>query len=133
MVGQVAELVARVERDLQQWVIAAVESCLGSLETVGALAVEDFLVKMKGAIRDIGQFTSVPGDNDSVPRPPSLAGSATGGNSRSDDVAAEVFLVGWKSYRRIPVGSSHCSSLRVGPLAFDWSIHWLGSDHFELS
>ena len=53
---------------------------------------------MKGAIRDIGQFTSVPGDNDSVPRPPSLAGSATGGNIRSDDVASEVFLVGWKSY-----------------------------------
>ena len=62
MIGQFAELVARVERDLQQWVKAAVDSCLGSLGTVGALAVEDSLVKLKGAIRDLGQFTSVPDD-----------------------------------------------------------------------
>ena len=86
VVGQFSELFSRIERDLQQWVKAAIESSLGSLGTVGALAVEEFLSKLKSAVQDLGQSSSVPCESDGLPRPPSLAGSVAGGNSRGTGV-----------------------------------------------
>ena len=54
MGDQFAELFARVEKekDLQQVVKAEVESSLGKLGNVPALAVDDFLERLKGAIQD---------------------------------------------------------------------------------
>ena len=53
IVGQFSELFRRVERDIQKWVKAAVESSMGSLGTVGALAVEEFLSKLKEAVQEL--------------------------------------------------------------------------------
>ena len=90
VVGQFSELFSRVERDLQQWVKAAIESSLGSLGTVGALAVEKFLSKLKSAVQDFGQSASLPCESDSLPRPSSLAGSVAGGNSRGTGANSDV-------------------------------------------
>ena len=76
--GQFAELFTRVEHDIQQWVKAAVESSLGKLGTVGALAVEEFLDKMKSAVQELCQPPVVPAVSDVLPRPPSVAGSIAG-------------------------------------------------------
>ena len=90
VVGQFSELFSRVERDLQQWIKAAIESSLGSLGTVGALAVEEFLSKLKSAVQDLGQSSSVPCESDGLPRPPSLAGSVAGGNSRGTGANSDL-------------------------------------------
>ena len=80
--GQFTELFRRVEREIQQWVKAATESSLGRLGTVGALAVEDFLDKLKEALRELGQAPVVPrgGETSSLPR--SVAGSISGVDDR---------------------------------------------------
>ena len=90
VVGQFSELFSRVERDLQQWVKAVIESSLGSLGTVGALAVEEFLSKLKSSVQDLGQSSSVPCESDGLPRPTSLAGSVAGGNSRGTGATSDV-------------------------------------------
>ena len=90
VVGQFSELFLRVEHDIQQWVKAAVESSLGSLGTVGALAVEEFLLKLKGAIQELGQSPVVPCGVDVLPRPPSLAGSVAGGDIRRTGVDSDL-------------------------------------------
>ena len=88
--GQFSELFLRVERDIQQWVKAAVESSLGKLGTVGALAVEEFLGKLKGIIQEIGQPSVTPCVGDVLPRPPSVAGSVAGLESRRTGVDSDV-------------------------------------------
>ena len=90
VMGQFSELFSRVERDLQQWVKAVIESSLGSLGTVGAIAVEEFLSKLKSAVQDLGQSSSVPCESDGLPRPASLAGSVAEGNSRGIGVNYDV-------------------------------------------
>ena len=78
IVGQFTELFQRVEREIQQWVKAAVESSLGKLGTVGALAVEEFLGKLKGALQELGQSSFSPCVGDVLPRSSSVAGSVAG-------------------------------------------------------
>ena len=94
VVGQFSERFTRVERDLQQWIKAAVESCLGSLGTVGALAVDEFLGKLREAIRDLGQIANVPHGNESLMRHSSRVCSVAGGNvpvvAGGSDVSSEV-------------------------------------------
>ena len=88
--GQFTELFHRVEREIQQWVKAAIESSLGRLGTVGALAVEDFLDKLKEALRELGQTPVVPrgGETSSLPR--SVAGSISGADERRVAVESDV-------------------------------------------
>ena len=90
VVGQFTELFRRVEREIQQWVKAAIESSLGRLGTVGALAVEDFLDKLKEALRELGQSPVVPrgGETSSLPR--SVAGSISGVDDRRAAVESDV-------------------------------------------
>ena len=90
VVGQFTELFRRVEREIQQWVKAAIESSLGRLGTVGALAVEDFLDKVKEALRELGQAPVVPrgGETSSLPR--SVAGSISGVDDRRVAVESDV-------------------------------------------
>ena len=87
---QFSELFLRVERDIQQWVKAAVESSLGKLGTVGSLAVEEFLGKLKGAIQELGQRSVIPCVGDVLPRTPSVAFSVAGLESRRTDVDSDV-------------------------------------------
>ena len=54
-VERLSELFNRIERELNQWVKAAVESTLEHLGTVGALAVEDFWTKLKTALQEVGR------------------------------------------------------------------------------
>ena len=84
VVGQFTELFRRVERELQQWVKAAIESSLGRLGKVGALAVQEFLGKLKEALQELGQAPVVPrgGETSSLPR--SVAGSISGVAVESD-------------------------------------------------
>ena len=90
VVGQFTELFRRVEREIQQWVKAAIESSLGRLGTVGALAVEDFLDKLKEALRELGQAPVVPrgGETSSLPR--SVAGSISAVDDRRAAVESDV-------------------------------------------
>ena len=90
VVGQFTELFRRVEREIQQWVKAAIESSLGRLGTVGALAVEDFLDKVKEALRELGQAPVVSrgGETSSLPR--SVAGSISGVDDRRVAVESDV-------------------------------------------
>ena len=92
VVGQFDGLFRRVEREIQQWVKAAIESSLGRLGTVGALAVEDFLDKLKEALRELGQAPVVPrgGETSSLPR--SVAGSISGVDDRRVAVESDVRL-----------------------------------------
>ena len=90
VVGQFNELFRRVEREIQQWVKAAFESSLGRLGTVGALAVEEFLGKLKEALQELGQAPVVPrgGETSSLPR--SVAGSISGVAYRRAAVESDV-------------------------------------------
>ena len=90
VVGQFTELFRRVEREIQQWMKAAIESSLGRLGTVGALAVEDFMDKLKEALRELGQASVVPrgGETSSLPR--SVAGSISGVDDRRAAVESDV-------------------------------------------
>ena len=90
IVGQFTELFQRVEREIQQWVKAAVESSLGKLGTVGALAVEEFLGKLKGALQELGQSSFSPCVGDVLPRSSSVAGSVAGFESRRTCVDSDV-------------------------------------------
>ena len=90
MSGQFTELFARVEHDIQQWVKAAVESSLGKLGTVGALAVEEFLDKLKAAIQELCHPPVIPPVNDVLPRPPSVAGSIAGVEGFRTGVCSDV-------------------------------------------
>ena len=80
--GQFAELFRRVEKEIQHWVKAAVESRLGQLGTVGALAVEEFLSKLKEAIQDLRHAPVASRSDDVPPLPRSVAGSLFGGEDR---------------------------------------------------
>ena len=44
---------ARLEHDEWNWVKATIGSCLGRLGVVGAMAVEDFMGKMKEVFREV--------------------------------------------------------------------------------
>ena len=88
--GQFTELFTRFEHDIQQWVKAAVESSLGKLGTVGALAVEEFLDKLKAAIQELCHPPVIPPVNDVLPRPPSVAGSIAGVEGFRTGVCSDV-------------------------------------------
>ena len=90
VVGQFTQLFRRVEREIQQWVKAAIASSLSRLGTVGALAVEDFLDKLKEALRELGQAPVVPfgGETSSLPR--FVAGSISGVDDRRVAVESDV-------------------------------------------
>ena len=90
VVGQFSELFARFKSDLQQWVKAAIESSLGSLGTVGAHAVEEFLLKLMSALQELGRSSSIPCEGDGLRRPPSLAGSVARRNSRGTVVESDL-------------------------------------------
>ena len=53
--GQFAGLVSRVKREIQQWVKAAVDSTLGRVGVIGAVAVEEFWNRLKDALRESGR------------------------------------------------------------------------------
>ena len=90
VVGQFSELFLRVERDIQQWVKAAVESSMGSLETVGALAVEEFLNKLKEAVQELSHAPVMPCGGDTFPLPPSVSGSVAGVDCRRAALESDV-------------------------------------------
>ena len=46
-------LEARLETDVNSWVKAAVESSMGQLGVVGAMAMDEFLQKLKDVIQEI--------------------------------------------------------------------------------
>ena len=93
-VGRLSELFNRIERELNQWVKAAVESTLGHLGTVGALAAEDFWTKLKTALQEAGrplvesnsELTSMP----SVSHSRCVAGSLIGTSVRSPSESSVV-------------------------------------------
>ena len=92
VVGQFSELFLRVERDIQQWVKAAVESSMGSLETMGALAVEEFLNKLKEAVQELSHapVSMMPCGGDTFPLPPSVCGSVAGVDCRRAALGSDV-------------------------------------------
>ena len=48
----------RLEHDINSWVKAAFESSMGHLRTVGAIAMDDFLQKMKEVLKEIASSMS---------------------------------------------------------------------------
>ena len=90
VLGQFTELFRRVEREYQQWVKAAIESSLGRLGTVGALAVEEFLDKLNEALRELGQAPLVPRGDGTSSLPRSVAGSISGVDDRRAAVESDV-------------------------------------------
>ena len=90
IVGQFPELFRRVERDIQHWVKAAVESSMGSLGTVGALAVEEFLSKLKEAVQELSRAPVMPDGGDTFPLPPSVSGSVAGVDCRRAALGSDV-------------------------------------------
>ena len=90
VVGQFTELFRRVEQEIQQWVKAAIESSLGRLGTVGALAVEEFRGKLKEAQQELGQAPVVPRGSETSSLPRSVAGSISGVDYRRAAVESDV-------------------------------------------
>ena len=93
-VGRLSELFNRIERELNQWVKAAVESTLGHLGTVSALAAEDFWARLKAALQEAGHSLVEP--NAELPSMPSVsrsrcvAGSLAGTSERSPSESSVV-------------------------------------------
>ena len=56
-----SSLDARLEIDIHNWVKASIESSLGQLGTVGATAMDDFLLKIKKVFKEIVSSLSVHG------------------------------------------------------------------------
>ena len=89
VVGQFSELFRRVERDIQQWVKAAVESSMGSLGTVGALAVEEFLNKLKEDVQELSHAPVIPCGGDTFSLSP-VSGSVAGVDCRRAALGSDV-------------------------------------------
>ena len=97
VVGQFPELFIRVDRELHQWVKAAVESTLGHPGTIGAVAVEDFWATLTEALQESGRpsvefhasLPSMPGETQTKCVAESVAGVSEQSLSESSLVPSE--------------------------------------------
>ena len=63
---------------------------MGSLGTVGALAVEEFLSKLKEAVQELSHAPVMPCGGDTFPLPPSVSGSVAGVDCRRAALGSDV-------------------------------------------
>ena len=95
--GQFSGLVNRVEREIQQWIKAAVESTLGQVGIIGAVSVEEVWNRLKEALRESGlavvsshvELASLGGASQAGRVPESVASMSERGMSESSVVPTE--------------------------------------------